>query len=262
MSSSSNDVRSLKLEPAEVQFYKDEGYLYLGGLLDESVVANLRREVLEVVCASHGLTPDALRRAGGAADKLRQSAQYLEGSLLHELIHGQAVLDVASQLIDGRAIMYSPFTAVKAGGGGGTFHYHQDNNYTQHDPATGSLNIWIALDEMTPDNGCLRIVPRSHLQGQIAARQSDDGDQHQQIDVDPLRCLPIRMRAGDAVAFTRWTVHGSGPNHTDQPRVAYALQCHREDVCYIEKETGERKRLVDHPLWELKPVRQLEPTGR
>lgn len=249
-------VKPMKITDSEVKFYNEEGYLPLPGFVDAAGVEALRQEVMEVLEAN-GTPAEGLKRASSAADKLRQCSQYLAGSQLDALINGQQTLEVASRLIGGRAVVYMPFTAVKAGGGGGTFHFHQDNNYTQHEPAMGSINIWVALVDMTPENGCLQIVPRSHLGGQLQSRASDDGDSHQQLEVDPLQCLPIRMRAGDAVAFTRWTVHGSGPNVTGEPRVAYALQYHRDDVKFLEKETGDWKRLVDFPRWATTPVTKL-----
>lgn len=250
-------VNRLALTPSEVKYYQNEGYLYLGGLVDAERVAVMREEVLDVVEAHHGVTRQALSCASEAADKLRQSGQYLRGSGLDELVNGEAIKAIASNLIGGEAHVYYPFTAVKAGGGGGQFHFHQDNNYTRHEPALGSINIWVALVDMSPENGCLQIVPRSHINGQLASHNSDDHDAHQQIEVDPMECLPIRMRAGDAVAFTRWTVHGSGPNHTDQPRVAYALQYHRSDVKWQDPNTGKLALLVDSPRFNTRPVDKL-----
>jgi len=231
------------------------GYLPLPGFVDGAVVDTMREEVLTVLEAN-GLSRESLAHASTTADKLRQHGQYLAGSLLDRLINGPETLAVASRLIGGQAIRYLPFTAVKAGGGGGTFHLHQDNNYTHHDPALGSMNIWVALVDMSPDNGCLQIVPRSHA-GQLDSRTSDDGDSHQQVDIDPTTALPIRMRAGDAVAFTRWTVHGSGPNITDQPRIAYALQYHRDDVKWFDKEAGVWRLLAEVPRTATPPVDQL-----
>lgn len=251
-------VPALRLTDREVRFYNEEGYLPLPGFVAGDAVAALHAEVLDVLEAN-GVPAEGLKRATSKADKLRQCSQYLEGSHLDALINGETTRAVASRLIGGPAHRYMPFTAVKAGGGGGTFHFHQDNNYTQHEPAVGSINIWVALVDMTPENGCLQVVPRSHLGGQLQSRNSDDGDGHQQLDIDPAECLPIRMRAGDAVAFTRWTVHGSGPNHTDQPRVAYALQYHREDVKWLDAAKGEWKRLVDTPRFATRPVTQLGP---
>ena len=250
-------INHLELTPAEVKFYQNEGYLYLGGLVDAERVAALREEVLDVVEAHHGVTRQALSHASEAADKLRQSGQYLNGLGLDVLINGEAIKAIASKLIGGDAHVYYPFTAVKAGGGGGQFHFHQDNNYPRHEPALGSINIWVALVDMSPENGCLQIVPRSHVNGQLASHNSDDHDSHQQLEVDPMECLPIRMRAGDAIAFTRWTVHGSGPNHTDQPRVAYALQFHREDVQWHNPETGNLELLLDSPRFNTRPVDTL-----
>ncbi|MGW0229978.1 phytanoyl-CoA dioxygenase family protein [Actinopolymorpha singaporensis] len=250
-------VRELTLTDGEVAFYHQYGYLLLPGFVEPAVVEALRTETLDVLEAN-GVSRASLEQASGVGDKLRQCSAYVAGSALDELINCPATLAVASRLVGGRAVRYLPFTAVKAGGGGGTFHLHQDNSYTRHDPAMGSINIWVALDDMTPDNGCLQIVPRSHLGEQLQARGSDDGDAHRQVDVDPATALPIRMRAGDAVAFSRWTVHGSGPNHTDRPRVAYALQYHREDVRWLDAQTGEWHLLLDTPRTNTEPVARLD----
>ena len=251
-------ITPMTLSDSEVAFYKNEGYLCLPGLIQSDAVTDIRDEILAVLQA-HGMTQEDLNAASCSADKLRQYSEYLSGSLLDSLINGPQVKAIAARLFEGKAHVYLPFSAVKGAGGGGTFHFHQDNNYTQHQPAMGSLNIWVALVDMTPENGCLQVVPRSHLSGQLESRNSDDGDTHQQLDVQPMQCLPIRMRAGDAIAFTRWTVHGSGPNVSDAPRVAYALQYHREDVKWFDEQTQQWKLLIDSPRFSTPPVQQLGP---
>jgi phytanoyl-CoA hydroxylase len=245
----------MDLTDSEVAFYQREGYLPLPGFLEVKAVDALRAEVFEVL-AANGFPLSALRHATSSADKLRQCSQYLAGSALDTLINGPESLAVASRLIGGPALRYLPFTAVKAGHGGGVMGFHQDNNYTRHDPAMGSINIWVALGDMTPANGCLQIVPRSHS-GQRDSRRSDDDDSHRQVDVDPLTAVPMRMRAGDAVAFTRWTVHGSGRNDTAEPRVAYALQYSRDDVTWLDPETGAWRLLADQPRSTTTPVAEL-----
>lgn len=251
-------INVLNLTDSEVAFYKNEGYLNLPGLIRADAVGALRDEIFDVLDAN-GVSRQALTKATTQADKLRQCSQYLVGSMLDDLINGPAIKAVASRLLGGTANVYLPFSAVKAGGGGGTFHFHQDNNYTKHEPAMGSINIWVALVDMTPENGCLQVIPRSHKDGQLISRNSDDGDSHQQLDVDPLQCLPIRMRAGDAVAFTRWTVHGSGPNTTNEPRVAYALQFYRDDVKWHDQSTDQWKLLIDNPRFATPPLNKLGP---
>lgn len=253
-------VADLELTAAEVKFYNELGYLPLPGFVRGDAVARLQEELWQVLEAQ-GLGRERLSRSQGSADRLRQCSQYLAGSGLDALINSERTLSVASRLIGGQAHRYLPFSAVKAGGGGGTFDYHQDNNYTEHDPAIGSINIWVALVDMTPANGCLQVLPGSHKQGQLPS--VDVGDGHRKLDIDERELLPIRMRAGDAIAFTRWTVHGSGPNHTDQPRLAYALQYHRADVRWRaagkDGEPDAWKLLVEDERFNTDPVAQLGP---
>ncbi|MCE7984307.1 MAG: hypothetical protein DYG89_24295 [Caldilinea sp. CFX5] len=251
-------VRPLTLTENECYFYREYGYLLLPNFLDDTVVAPLREQVLDVLEAN-GISRAQLDHASDTADKLRQNPQYLAGSLLDALINGPQTMAIASQLIGGQAVRYLPFTAVKAGGGGGQFHFHQDNNYTQHDPALGSINIWVALVDMTPENGCLQMVPASHKAGVLDWENAGDGDAHRKVKLDPQTFLPIRMRAGDAVAFTRLTVHGSGPNHTSQARVAYGLQYHREDVSYFDARDNQWKLLVENRRFQTEPVAKLGP---
>ncbi|MCB9150669.1 MAG: phytanoyl-CoA dioxygenase family protein [Caldilineaceae bacterium] len=258
MSANRTVVRPIELTDNEVYFYQNQGYLLIPNLIEPAVLDELRAAVLDVLEAN-GIPRAQLDHASSTADKLRQNPQYLQDSLLDELINGEAMMALASRLIGGRAVRYLPFTAVKAGGGGGQFHFHQDNNYTQHDPALGSINIWVALVDMTPENGCLQMVPGSHKEGVLDWENAGDGDSHRKVAVDPKTFLPIRMRAGDAVAFTRLTVHGSGPNYTNRARVAYGLQYHREDVKFFDPQDETWKLLVESPRFQTPPVAKLGP---
>jgi 2-oxoglutarate-dependent dioxygenase len=237
----------------EIDFYKEQGYLVMPGFVNPDHVKQLKEECFEVLEAE-GVNRQKLQKASETADKLRNTNIYYEGSGLDELINGERSLHIASRLIGGKAYRYFPFAVVKSAGGGGNFHFHQDNNYTQHEPAEGSLNIWVALVDMTPDNGCLQIVPGSQKKGVLEWENAGDGDVHKKIKGEIGDPFPVRMRAGDAIAFSRLMVHGSGKNATTNPRVAYALQYHREDVNYKDKETNKWKKLIElsesrfHPL--------------
>jgi ectoine hydroxylase-related dioxygenase (phytanoyl-CoA dioxygenase family) len=76
--------------------------------------------------------------------------------------------------------------------------------------------------------------------------------------VTPDDFLPVRMRAGDAVAFTRLTVHGSGENRTPDPRVAYAVQFYRDDAEAVWDNKPPR-RLKGANRWSVTPVDRITP---
>lgn len=251
-------VPALTLTEGEIRFYKDEGYLYIPGLVAPEAIEPLRGEVLEVMDAA-GFDTERLCQAQATRDKLIQSGQYLAGSTLDGLINSAHLKSIAEQLMGGQSTLYMPFTAVKSGGGGGTFHFHQDNQYTRFDGP--GINLWCALSDMAPENGCLQVVPRSHLNGTIDSIQNPDGDGHRTVAREPDRFLPVRMRAGDCIAFSRLTLHGSGPNQTNEPRLAYAVQFHRDDVS--APRDGKPSLLKTDPRYNTKPVEVLSrPTER
>jgi 2-oxoglutarate-dependent dioxygenase len=200
---------------------------------------------------------------GLGKSKLRQSHEYLRGSLLDAFVNSPNLCALAGTLMEGEATLYLPFTAVKSGTqpgevvGGGEFHFHQDNQYTRFDGP--GINLWFALTPMREDNGCLRVVPRSHTQGTLVSQGSPDNDGHKMVTFAVEDAVPIVMEPGDCVAFSRLTVHGSGPNQTPEHRVAYAVQFHRNDVNFSVDEGETWKFLKENPRWSTAPVDTITP---
>ncbi|HEY3233253.1 MAG TPA: phytanoyl-CoA dioxygenase family protein [Polyangiaceae bacterium] len=255
-----NEIVLLReLSRDQVSAYRTEGYLILRGLVGEASLERLRSEVLEVY-AAWGLDWEALCRAREAGDKLRLHGEYLAGSTLDRLINSAALHQIAGQLLDGPARVYLPFAAIKLAGGG-QFHFHQDNQYTRHEPALGSNNNWLALEETTRENGCLMLFPRSHQNGTLPFSLSGDGDDHRRIDLDPSKAVPILLAPGDAVTFSRLTVHGSGPNRSGRPRLGYAVQFTRDDIRWQAKDDsgGVWQVMRESQPFNTQPVERLGP---
>lgn len=250
-------ISAFSLSEPEIGFYKQEGWLLMPGLLKSEAVTALRNDVLGIV-RELGIKTNELSQASDASYKLIQTAQYMGGSRLDGMINSPRLRAIAASLLGGDAHLYMPFSAVKSAQGGGQFHFHQDNNYTQFENGMHGINIWFALNDMTPENGCLCIEPRTHTDGTIASKNAGDGDHHRRLAYDPTYYLPVRMHAGDAVAFSRVTVHGSGENSTDDPRVAYAVQFHHEDA-KATWEGGPLTALKGANRWQTAPVDEFTP---
>ncbi len=251
-------LRYQELTQNEIEFYKSYGYLSLAGLLAREMAAALAEEVLQVM-EGLGIAREELRSAKTSKDKLRQSKQYLAHWDLARLVHSEGLRSIASQLMGGSSTLYLPFTAVKSGGGGGRFHFHQDNQYTRFDGP--GINIWFALMEMRPENGCLQIAPATHLAGTLDSVESEDKDGHRTVAAEPEDFLPLRMMPGDAVAFSRLTLHGSGANSSEQPRLGYAVQYHRDDVRATTRDGVDLGLLKQKPRFAVGPVDRILPSN-
>ncbi len=235
------------LNDEQIASYHTVGYVLLRGLIDPASAQALRDEVMGIM--------DAI---GLPITNLKQTSEYLAGGQLEALIWSKRMAEIAGRLLGGRAVPYLPFTAVKSPGGG-KFSFHQDNQYTRHDGP--SLNMWCALEPMRDTNGCLRMLPRSHLNGTLASVAADDGSGHRRVVIEPERFVPIEMEPGDCVVFSRLTVHGSGANTSDTPRVGYAVQYHREDVKALWDDGWFP--LIERPRFTFAPVASISrPKGK
>jgi hypothetical protein len=96
--------------------------------------------------------------------------------------------------------------------------WHQDWFYWQGAP---KISVWIALDEATPENGCLKMIPGSQ---QTVAEKAEIDDGHgfsyrltdEMVADRPVEILPVQR--GDAVFFHDLTLHASCPNRNGQER--------------------------------------------
>jgi ectoine hydroxylase-related dioxygenase (phytanoyl-CoA dioxygenase family) len=102
------------------------------------------------------------------------------------------------------------------------FPWHQDNGYSKVLPEN-NMTIWIPLDDVDVHNGCVWLVPRSHLNGILPHGRKSADSWHLEVPVDG-DGIPAILKAGEAVAFTGLTLHRSKLNHSDKARRAFFMQ--------------------------------------
>ena len=101
--------------------------------------------------------------------------------------------------------------------------WHQDNAYFNLPPETTVVGVWIALDEATPENGCMFVIPGSHRAGPVVHFKRRDW-QICDTDVvaDAARTVPLKP--GGCLLFHGLLHHGTPPSRSPQRR--RALQFH------------------------------------
>ncbi|HEY8665192.1 MAG TPA: phytanoyl-CoA dioxygenase family protein, partial [Tepidisphaeraceae bacterium] len=101
--------------------------------------------------------------------------------------------------------------------------WHQDSAYFLFEPAEKVVGAWIALDPALVENGCMHVIPASHLQGPVPHYHDRDcqiADDTVAMERDV--CVPLRP--GGALFFSSLLHHGTPPN--DSPLRRRALQFH------------------------------------
>jgi ectoine hydroxylase-related dioxygenase (phytanoyl-CoA dioxygenase family) len=90
--------------------------------------------------------------------------------------------------------------------------WHQDRFYWG---GIEKISIWIALDDATPDNGCLKFIPGTHRREfPKKVVQVDEGfdNRIEEKDLAGLSVETIPVNRGGAVFFSDLAVHSSHPN--------------------------------------------------
>lgn len=145
---------------------------------------------------------------------------------------------------DGLAIDYDQILAKRPRRPDAVFPWHQDLAYWPVTPDTRTATLWLALDDATPDNGCMRFVPGSNREPKLrphAPLAGDRGKSHTlvaEVDEsrDAVRHAPLRR--GDVSVHDERVIHGSGGNTTDGWRRAYVLAFRAEQTIAEERRLG------------------------
>jgi phytanoyl-CoA hydroxylase len=115
---------------------------------------------------------------------------------------------------------------------------HQDNYYFNLVPAN-VLTIWVALDPIDEENGCLRFVRGSHKDGvRPHSRSSILGFSQHIADYDDLKAdeVVVKLNPGDASVHHANTIHRADANvSTERNRRAFAMVM-RGGSCEIDEE--------------------------
>ncbi len=102
--------------------------------------------------------------------------------------------------------------------------WHQDRGYMKANTTLDTVNFWIPLQDVTPENGTLNYVPGSH-EGEFLDHHGDS-TLHPHVltaEVEPENVCSPSLEAGDICFHHPLTIHSAGPNRTDRSRLAWSV---------------------------------------
>ncbi len=102
--------------------------------------------------------------------------------------------------------------------------WHQDQAYTEDRGPLSGLHFWIPMHEATVEMGCMHFIPGSHLGEVMPHRRRASAHVMEAESVDSSAAVACPLPAGGATVHLPRTLHYTGPNMTDQPRLAWSLE--------------------------------------
>ena len=117
----------------------------------------------------------------------------------------------------------------KAPGALGDFAWHQDSRFRRpseayRNLATSYVQTGLAIDPHAPESGCMRIIPRSHLRGDLRMDDTLKALGSAMTDTALAEvglCEAEAIEPGDLALWSPYLVHGSGKNRSSHKRRLY-----------------------------------------
>lgn len=224
-----------KLTDEQVSFYNTYGFISGVRLLDEQQIEVLRNELDEIKDPAH---PRHDLFYEFHSNESKDPNAVLFHSLghwritpgFHDVLWNPAFVVVASQLLGNKAVRFwHDQLFYKPALHGGVVAWHQDYSYWQRTTPMQHLTCWVALDDVTKENGCLYYIPKSHTWGLLdkpelagdmeGIQQYLNEEQKKQF----ANKVAIEMEKGFGTFHHPLMVHGSYENRSSMPRRALVL---------------------------------------
>jgi len=224
----------------QVRLFHRDGYLRGGRILDDNDVAVLQEEVLRVIRDKDDPSKPQpvmianLSREGAPVWQIVNIWQASDN--FRQLISNSTVVEEMAQLTKAKLlriwhdqIVYKPATE------GGVTVWHQDAPLWPILTPMTEITAWVALDDVDPENGCMSMVPGSHLWGdnmQFLSTFRSLDDIPADFDGHPIEVRACPVKRGEVHYHHALTWHSSQSNRSARPRRAIALHFMTDETRY------------------------------
>ncbi|WP_298842759.1 phytanoyl-CoA dioxygenase family protein [uncultured Roseobacter sp.] len=144
--------------------------------------------------------------------------------------HDRRILDVVEGVLGPDIMVYSVEFFIKEPNTRHIVSMHQDLTYWGLGEIDGLVTAWLALSPATPASGCMDFVRGSHKNPILPHDDTFSEDnllsrgQEVRVDVAEADKVPIEIHPGQISLHHGLMIHGSGPNTTDDRRIAAVVR--------------------------------------
>lgn len=243
------------LSDAQIAHYHDQGYVFPD--------YRLPADVLEAIRADHDRLLARFPQHPEFRDNCPALLNYDFGFL--DYARNPDILDMVEQLIGPDIALWNMSFFAKPAFNGKRTPWHQDGDYWPIRPLA-TCTVWIAVDDATRENGCMRFLPGSHRRKQVrphVTRNDPALTLQQELvadEVDEEAAVDVELEAGQISLHDVYLAHGSAENRSDRPRRGMTLRLmpttslyDREEAARMQAARGGRS-LAHHSLLLMRGV--------
>ncbi|MFK7745485.1 MAG: phytanoyl-CoA dioxygenase family protein [Roseobacter sp.] len=218
------------LTKAQQAQYWEDGYIFPLQVMPPEDAKNLRAELedLERTWLDNGL-PLPL-------STYKRVNSHCVMPLAHRIGSDPRILDVVEGILGPDIMIYAVEFFIKEPNTKHKVSMHQDLTYWGLGAIDGLVTAWLSLSPATPASGCMKFVRGSHKNAILPHEDTFADDnllsrgQEVKVNVAEADKVPIEIHPGQISLHHGLTIHGSGPNTTDDRRIAAVIRYCTPDV--------------------------------
>ena len=149
-------------------------------------------------------------------------------SWAYELATHPTILDQIEEILGPNILIHSSSIFSKKPNDNFYVSWHQDGYYIGLNKSK-LVSAWVALSDSNMENGCLRVIPETHLK---KYKHKEEKDERNMLSSGMMiserlyedQALDIVLKAGEMSLHHVDIVHGSNPNHSKEKRIGFAIR--------------------------------------
>ena len=213
-------TKASRLTEKEIEHYHREGFvLPKGPALPEKDFLELKLtfEKLLAGWVSKGGRPEAM-----------DVPHFYAPELMRWLMH-PAILDLVEPITGPNILLFSSHFICKPAGNGLRVPWHEDSSYWQGqwDPMEVAT-IWLAIDDSNLENGCMQVIPKSHLNGYseytTVPEKAVFSTEIKAGTFAEETAVPCILKQNHVSIHHAKEIHGSAGNNSNKRRCGYTMR--------------------------------------
>ena len=139
----------------------------------------------------------------------------------------ERLIDLASVFVGPDVALFASHYISKPPFSGQPVLWHQDGAYWPLEPMQ-VVTLWLSVDESTPENGCMRVIPGSHRGKLYGVRKNTEVQSvlgsESDVEVDESDAVDLILSPGDVEVHHPGIMHGSNANTSPRRRCGLTIR--------------------------------------
>jgi hypothetical protein len=208
----------------EIARFNRDGYLTGIRIFSDAEMAEIRLYFDELLA----------RTLASGGDSYSISTAHLRYGRVHDLLTDRRLVARVTDLLGDNVIGWGSHFFCKMPGDGKRVAWHQDASYWPLTPSK-AVTIWLAIDDASVANACMRYIPGSHRLGHLTYRLSENDEANvlnQTVEgIEKLEpAVDVELKAGEISMHSDLLLHGSEANQSARRRCGLTLRYCPADV--------------------------------